>query len=146
MVFNVEPTMISISGHLKTGGWVTNVIEGEPDFPPPHDGVTAAIFMDSTVITGVKLSGTIEDQFIIVRLYAVETERPVPGRENQLDAAYSYIEKNLLGDLDLGGTVRNIKPVDLTSDWGYLDHSGTKFRIVEVAVPVVVDDSATPAP
>lgn len=146
MVFDVESTMISIEGHLRTGGWVTNVIQGEPDFPPPHDGVTAAIFMDSTVITGVKLSGTIEDQTIIVRLYAVETERPVPGRENQLDAAYSYMEKNLLADLDLGGTVRNIKPVDLASDWGYLDHSGTKFRIVEVAVPVVVDDSATPAP
>jgi hypothetical protein len=146
MVFNVEPTMVAIEGHLRAGGWVTTVYQGEPEFPPPHDGVSAAIFMDSVAVLAAKLAGSIESQTIIVRLYAVEAERPAAGRENQLDAAYSYLEKNLLSDLDLGATVRNVQPVQLAADWGYLDHSGTRYRIVEVAVPVVVDDSATPAP
>ena len=131
--------MKSIESKLRSQGWVTRSIQGEPDEPPPHDGVTAAIFMDSTVITSLKLSGTTEEQNIVVRLYATESERPVPGRENELDAAYSYLEKELMSDLDLGGTVRNIQPVNLRSDWGYLDQSGTQFRIVEVIVPIVVD-------
>ncbi len=145
MVFNVRDTMVAIQGHLQSQGWVTSVIQGEPDNPPPHEGVHAAIFMDSTVITGVKLSGTIEQQNIVVRLYQAEAERPVERRESQLDGAYSYLEKRLLQDLDLGGTVRNVQPVQLESDWGYLDQAGTQFRIVEVVVPVVVDDSATQA-
>ncbi len=70
--------------------------------------------------------------------------------EYQLAEALSEISSDLIGEYDLGATIRNIDVggiygQSLTSEWGYLDVGGVMFRVVDITVPLIVDDSATAA-
>ena len=54
---------------------------------------------------------------------------------------------DLSGEFDLGETIRNVDiggmgGTPLSVDFGHLDVGGTIFRIADITVPMLVDDSA----
>ena len=62
----------------------------------------------------------------------------------------SEITSNLIGEFDLGATIRNIDVAGqygqaVTAQWGYVALNQTMYRTVDITIPLVVDGSAEQA-
>ena len=148
MVFDITATLRSIESKLLASGYFTAVTVGEPKAPVSARGVTAGVFLLNVAVAALTLDGTVETHVLVVRLYALVLKEPTDHREDELDAALANLEEDLLGDFDLGATIRNVDVggehgPGLSSAWGYLELGGDPHRIVDVTLPLVVDDSAT---
>ena len=154
MAFNIKGTLDAIASHISRTGYVNDVRIGEPTSPPDAtDKIHAAIYMQNVSVVELTLSKTVELHVVQVRLYrrAAFGEGDDAGYvEQEIALAVSQISSNLIGEFDLGGTLRNIDVggiygTSLNGTWGYVTLGGTVFRTVDMIVPLVVDDSATQA-
>ena len=154
MAFNIKTTLDVVSSHISRSGYVNDVRIGEPVAPPDATyKMHAAIYMASAGVVGLTLSNTVEVHLVTVRLYrrAAFGQGDDAGQvEAEVALAVSQISSNLIGEFDLGGTTRNIDVAGqygqgLTATWGYVTLGQTVFRTVDLAVPLVIDDSATQA-
>jgi hypothetical protein len=154
MAFNITNTLNAITSHISSSGYVNDVQVGEPvSVPDANDRIFAAIWMTSAVVVEVTLSNTVELHTTNVRLY----KRAAFGQgddsgdvEQSLALATSQISSDLIGEFDLGGSIRNIDIAGqygggLSATWGYITIAQTVFRSVDIVVPLVVDDSAAQA-
>ena len=85
---------------------------------------------------------------IMVRLHRNMLAEPIELTEFELAEAVSAIAEDLLGDFDLGVTVRNIDVAGefgrpLRARWGYANVGGTMYRVADLFIPVVVNDTST---
>jgi hypothetical protein len=154
MAFNIKSTLDAIASHISSTGYAGDVRIGEPVAPPDAtDKVHAAIYMTSASVVALTLTNTIEVHLVTVRLYrrAAFGQGDDAGEvEAGMARAVSQISSNLIGEFDLGGTTRNIDVggqygQSISATWGYVTLGSTVFRTVDLAVPLVVDDSATQA-
>jgi hypothetical protein len=154
MAFNIKATLDAISSHIARTGYVNDVRIGEPVSPPDAiDKMHAAIYMASAGVVSLTLSTTIEVHSVVVRLYrrAAFGQGDDAGQvEAEMALAVSQVTSNLVGEFDLGATMRNIDIAgqygqSLSATWGYVTIGNTVFRTVDLAVPLVVDESATQA-
>ena len=154
MAFNIANTLNAVSSHISASGYVNDVQIGEPvSVPDATDRIFAGIWMTSAVVVEVTLSNTVELHTTNVRLY----KRAAFGQgddsgdvEQSLALATSQISSDLIGEFDLGESIRNIDVAGqygggLTATWGYVTIAQTVFRSVDIVVPLVVDDSAAQA-
>ena len=154
MAFNIKNTLGAIESHISSTGYVSNVQVGEPVSPPDaNDKIFGAIFMNSANVVELSLGTTIELHSVTVRLHrrAAFGQGDNAGEvEEEMALALSQISSNLIGEFDLGGTLRAIDIAGqygsaLTATWGYVTIAQTMFRIVDLVLPLIVDDSATTA-
>ena len=154
MAFNIKATLDAISSHIARTGYVNDVRIGEPVSPPDAvDKMHAAIYMASAGVVSLTLSTTIEVHSVVVRLYrrAAFGQGDDAGQvEAEMALAVSQVTSNLVGEFDLGSTMRNIDIAgqygqSLSATWGYVTIGNTVFRTVDLTVPLVVDESATQA-
>ena len=143
MAFNALGTLRNVQGYLSASGYFANAIVGEPTQPPGHQGITAALFMDSVEVVGTTLSGTIERHSVGLRMYRNMLNDPEGDADTELDQAVAHIEEDLLGDFDLGATIRNLDADGLSVDWGYVNVGGIEFRVADMELSFIVDDSAS---
>lgn len=149
MAFNIKTTIGQIAGWLQKTGYVKATRVGEPKSPPQGE-LFASVFMNSVRLVKFYLNGgTQEIHSVQVRLYRnmlADNE----DTEYILAKAVSEITSALLGDFDLGSNIRNVDAAGehgqgMTATWGYIDVGGTMYRVVDLVLPLVVDDSATAA-
>ena len=154
MAFNIKATHDAISSHIARTGYVNDVRIGEPVSPPDAiEKMHAAIYMASAGVVSLTLSTTIEVHSVVVRLYrrAAFGQGDDAGQvEAEMALAVSQVTSNLVGEFDLGSTMRNIDIAgqygqSLSATWGYITIGNTVFRTVDLTVPLVVDESATQA-
>ena len=154
MAFNIKTTLDAISSHIARTGYVNDVRIGEPVSPPDAiEKMHAAIYMASAGVVSLTLSTTIEVHSVVVRLYrrAAFGQGDDAGQvEAEMALAVSQVTSNLVGEFDLGSTMRNIDIAgqygqSLSATWGYITIGNTVFRTVDLTVPLVVDESATQA-
>lgn len=148
MPFLVKDTLTQIHTYLAKSGYFSAVMVGEPKAPPGGDGLTAAIFMNSTAVAQLTLSTTIESHVLTIRIYRNMLKEPVEGIEFELAEAVSEVSNDLLGDIDLGARVRaidvgGIHAAPYRTNWGYVEVSGTMYRVADIVFGLIVDDSAT---
>ena len=148
MPFLVKDTLTQIHTYLAKSGYFGTVMVGEPKAPPGGDGLTAAIFVNSTAVAVLTLSTTIESHVVTIRIYRNMLREPVEQIEFELAEAVSEVSNDLLGDIDLGARVRAIDVGGIyapayRSNWGYVEVSGTMFRVADIVFGLIVDDSAT---
>jgi len=147
MAFDITTTINMVASFLEKRGEYTNVQIGEPKSPPVGD-LSAAVFVASASVVGLTLQTTIEIHEITVRLYRNMLEEPEEDNEIRISQAVTGIVSDLLGDYDLGASIRNIAVGEygqsLSATYGYLDLGGTMYRMVDITVPLLVDGSATP--
>jgi len=142
MPFKIKPTIQAVQSHMMASGHFSLVLVGEPKAPPLGERLIAAIFMDSAEMNRAFLSVPEELHTIAVRLYQEQQQRPVPGREGQIDTALANLEEDIFGAFTLNSTIRNIDVVNVATEMGYADVGGTQFRIADMTLPFIVDDSA----
>ena len=143
MVVKMKDTLLTIQEHLRGTQRLPSVGIGEP-MDPPED-MHAAVFLGPYSNPATTLNGSIELRSVIVRIYLNALEEPREEIEFKMDEAASELHSDLLGDFELGGDVRNIEPTLMTVTFGYQSIGGVMFRIVDILIPMTVDDNATMA-
>jgi len=152
MAFNIQATLDAIASHIARTGYVSETRIGEPSSPPDAtDKLHAAIYMASASVVQLTLSTTIEQHVVTVRLYrrAAFGQGDDAGQvETEMALAVSQISSNLIGEFDLGATMRAIDIAGqygqgFNAQYGYVSIGTTMFRTCDITVPLIVDGSAT---
>ena len=147
VAFNIKSSLQAISSYIQASGYVQKSTIGEPE-SPPTERLAASVYMGNTAIVSLTLNTTIEVHTVIVRFYMDMLREPTEQIEFKLAEVVSGIFNDLLGEYDLGATIRNIDAAgshgtSLGAVWGYTDVGGKMFRVVDLSIPLLVDDSAT---
>lgn len=142
----LKPVFTAMQSHLAASGYFPGGVEvGEPKSAPAD--LHAALILGDGAHTSTTLATTIEQREIIIRIYINALDQPSEDIEFTLDDVMAEVEADLLGDFTLEVTgVRRIVPLGITSRAGYQEVSGTLFRILDISIPLEIDDSATFAP
>tara|TARA_R100001530_G_scaffold33644_3_gene26392 strand:- start:968 stop:1423 length:456 start_codon:yes stop_codon:yes gene_type:complete len=148
VAFAIKTTLESIQGYLAASGYFHDVQIGEPKQPPAGE-LAAAIYMSSVnVVLVFANGGTRENHQIMVRIYLNMLSLPEEDIEKRMAEVVSKVTSDLIGDADQRGTVMTIDvggmhgPA-LNIRWGHVDVGGTMYRVADMLVPVIVDDSGT---
>ena len=151
MAFKIKSTLQAVESYLLASGYFgSNVAVGEPKQPVAGAELSAAIFMGSTTVAETTLTKIIEQHMVTIRIYRDMLAEPTESIEFELGEVSSDIQSDLIGDYDLGETIRNIDiagiyGAGMGATWGYVDLGGKMYRIVDISLPLIVDDSATMA-
>ena len=148
MAFDASNTLDAVAGHLLASGYLRDVMIGEPKSPPSGDQLTASVFLNSISVAEVTLGSTIESHVLMLRIFRNMLAEPTETMEKEFAKAVSSILSDIIGEFDLGGSVRSIDVAgiygpSIAVSYGYLDLGGTMFRIADITLPLIVDDSAT---
>jgi len=149
--FDSERSLQLIATYLAGSGHVLNAQVGEYKSAPdvPAGQLTAAIWMASTSVVALALNGgTIEVHVVNARVYGPAFGDDPEDVEITMAQAIQKIVSDLVGDADLGSEIRNvdvagIHGTSMGADWGHADISGTMYRVADLTIPLIVDDSAT---
>lgn len=147
MTVLLRPTLLKLKSYLQASGYFDSVTIGEPTDPPV--GRHASIRLGDRRHTGTTLNGTLERRIVILRFMKKAFAGDVEGEDGEfwLDEAVSKIQEDLLGDFDLGSTIRAIFPMEMVTVVGFIDigtsgGSAIKYRSADITVPLDIDDSA----
>ena len=152
MAFDVKATLQAIESYLSASGYFTYVGVGERKAPPSGDGLSVDLWMKSAAVVRLYANGgTGESHVVLVRVYRDLFGLPTEETEFVLAKAVQQILSDLLGEYDLGTTVREIDAGGINgqpvrTDWGHVDIGGKLFRVADITIPLSVDDSATMVP
>lgn len=149
MAFAVRATLRAIESYIKASGYFQLAQVGEYKMPPSiGTKLAAAAWMARAGVVGTTLTTTIELHTVNLRIYRDALAEPSENGEFQVSEAVSEVLSDLLGEYDLGATIRNIDAAgqygqSVGVEWGYADISGHLYRIADITLPLIVDDSAT---
>lgn len=145
MAVKTKAVLQNVQSKLQAGGRCTGGVGiGEPTKPP--ESPYAAVFMGGYEHATTTLTGTVERRTIIIRLYVKHFGDPASDAEFLMDDIVTETMEDFLEEFDLGGNVRNVEPLGVTGTPGYQMIVDTWYRVCDIRVPVLIDDSATFAP
>lgn len=151
MALDIVSLLDAVVSHAGASGYFTAVNGHEPA-NAPGAGLTCAVWADQ--VTPVRTSGLASTSVRLifnVRIYASAESEPRDAIDPALLAAVDNLCASYVGDLELGGEVRQVdvrgqhgQPLDVRA--GYLQQDGQLFRVMTIALPVIVNDLWTEAP
>lgn len=146
--FTVDAPYVTIQGHMNSSAMFAQVTVGEPTAWGDADRLYGAIWTLGTRIPYVTLGTAVRIYDTRVRLYTKAFKRPQDSREFELARAVQQVSSRLFGDFTLGGTIREIdisgqfgQPV--RARWGHAPVAGVMYRIADIDLALVVNDSST---
>ncbi len=150
MALNITGLLDAVVSHAAASGHFERVNQHEPE-NAPGSGLTCAVW--SNRITALRSSGLDSVTALVVfnvRIFSHMTDPPdaidptVIAAVDSLCGAYS-------GDFTLGGLLRQVdllgangQALDVRA--GYLQQDGTRYRVMDIALPCIVNDLWTEAP
>jgi len=145
MAFKLRDTLVALKTHLQGSERFDDVTIGEPLSAP--SGVHCAVLLSGNEMSALTLSGTIEQRTVTIRVYVSALSEPKEETEFLLDDIQAEVVEDVCGDFDLGATgIRSIEPIGITVRYGYQTIGGggnnALFRIMDINLPMTVDDSA----
>jgi hypothetical protein len=151
MVYAIKDTLKVIESKVKATGQLKHTQVGEPKGPPANLPA-GAIYMDSVRIYRLTVDGgTGEVHTVNLRVYADMLGEPAEWNEYGLAEVAENLINKLLTDADLTGKVMTIDAAGMAGEavglrFGYVDVSGKMHRIVDITLPILVNDSIVVAP
>lgn len=147
MALDIVTILNRVQEHALTSGWFTDVNGEEPKSPPDTSGLTAAVWVQDIgpargasglISTSVRLALT-------VRLYAGLYTEPGDAIDPRLIQALDALMASYSGAFTLAGAVRDVDLLGaygdpLSARAGYMVQSGTEYRVVDIVLPLIVDD------
>lgn len=108
----------------------------------PGTGLSCSILLgpiagDGKLSGQGSVSGTIT---FLVMVWNPLMQRPLEGVDPAVLTAVSTLLNEYSGNFTLGGTVRNIDLLNLRADPVYVNQEGTEFRVMQVTVPIAIND------
>lgn len=146
--FTVQDTLVNIQSYLMASGYFNDVVIGEPSSVAAGPRMSASVFQSGRNVALITLTEVTSVYDITVRFYRDMLAQPTEGIEYEMAFVAQQVGSDLLGDFDLGQTVRNIDAAGehssgMNAQWGYATLSGVIYRVADINVPVVVNDTAT---
>lgn len=147
--FEIERTLQWVQSHAKKLGEDMTVVIGEPKSPPIIP--TLAIWMmDAHVIHLYGDGGTGELHIVNARYY-LNALKDAATVETAMARVMSKYLNRLLSDADLGTTIKSIDVAGMAGTpiavkWGHVQLDQTMFRVCDITIPLLVDDSAKASP
>lgn len=133
--------------HALASGRFERVNGHEPKNAPATGGLTAAVWTDRVMPQGRASGVDVVSAVLIlnVRVYASAVSEPADAIDPDMVSAVDDLCRAYVGDFTLGGLVRDVdifgmygQPLDVRA--GYLTQDGIPFRVMTIALPVVVND------
>lgn len=140
-----------VQSHALATGLFERVNTHEPKNAPGL-GLTASIWVDA--LGPIRSSGLAETSgrvAIMVRVQTNMVAEPQDAIDPNMLAAVSTLLAAYSGDFTLGANVRGIDLLGaygtgLSAQAGYVEQDGTMFRIMDITVPVIVNDIWSQSP
>lgn len=151
MSLSVNPIMDAIVSHCLTLGIFENVNKKEPKNPLPN-GYHAALWMQG--IAPIKGEGGLDQTTVRVeltlRIYGNMLQEPQDEIDPEISNAAELVMSTLHGDFSLGALAREVDLLGaygtaLSARAGYLTLAQKLYRVMDVTIPVVVDNVWTQA-
>ncbi|MFE2970877.1 hypothetical protein ACFXKC_46210 [Streptomyces sp. NPDC059340] len=137
----------AIVSHAMASGRFEQVNGSEPQNPPSTGGLTAAVWVDRLTPQGAASGLNTVSAVLVynVRLYASAMSLPSDAIDPDMLAAVDDLCGAYCGDFTLGGLVKDVdifgtygQSLDVRA--GYLQQDGALYRVLTIALPVVVND------
>lgn len=145
MTLGFENIQNKVVSQALASGLFDKVNNHEPKSSPGL-GLTAAVWVDSiSPIPASGLAATSGRVVLKVRLYSNMLSDPQDAIDPELTNAVDVLLAAYSGDFSLGATVKNIDllgayGIPLSAQAGYLEMDGKMYRVMDINVPVVVND------
>lgn len=146
MALDVEGITAALASHAGASGLFETVNGHEPK-SSPGKGITAAIWFarvdpargaSGLAVTSARVTFT-------TRIFSDMLQEPQDGIDPAVLSATDALMNAYSGDFRLGGLIRNVDLLGQTgtplfAQSGYLTVAGKMFRIVDISIPMIVDD------
>jgi hypothetical protein len=147
MALDIVTILNRVQEHALTSGWFTDVNGEEPKSPPDTSSLTAAVWVQDIgpARGGSGLASTSIRIHLTVRLYAGLFTEPGDAIDPTLMQALDALLASYSGAFTLGGSVREVDLLGqfgdpLSAKAGYMIQSGTEYRVMDIVLPLIVDD------
>lgn len=145
MALNAATLLSQVVSHMMTLGLFERVNKHEPK-NAPGNGLNAAVWVQTIkpVLTS-GLGATSAQVVFTARIYKNMLAEPQDDIDPNLIRAVDVVMNSYSGDFDLGGNVREVDLLgehgeSLSAQAGYLDQSGKLFRIMDITIPLIIND------
>lgn len=152
MSIGIAAVLDAVGSHARSTGFFSEVILHEPKAAPQSG--TCAVFV-SKIVPFRERSGLISVSVVVtltVRLYSNFIQEPADNIDRDLVIAGDTLISAYIGDLDLGDENREVDAlgqssggVGVAGDMGYINHDNKLFRVLDISLPVIVNDVWTEA-
>jgi hypothetical protein len=144
MSLGIATILTRVADHGRAAGTFERVLIGEPK-SPPGQGRTMAVWAGPVGPASSGLSSTSLVMRFAVRVYVPMLKQPQEDIELSAVAAADVLMAAYNGDFSLGGAVRNVDifgeyGTALTVDPGYVTLDSTMFRVMDINLPLVIND------
>lgn len=146
---NVDTVLAALVSHAAASGWFERVNTAEPT-NAPGNGLTASIWADrgGPAAGASGLSSTTALMVFTLRIYSRMFATPRDDIDPEALKAVDALLAAYSGDFSLGGSVKQVDVLgrhgtSLGFQAGYLNVSGDMYRIIDVTIPLVVNDAWT---
>jgi hypothetical protein len=136
----------SIVSHAMRLGLFERVNTSEPK-NAPGNGLTAAVWLQSVapVALASGLAATAARVEFTLRMFSNMLQEPQDAIDPEMLAAVDVLMTAYSSDFDLGGTIRNVDLLGahgagLSALAGYLNVDNKMFRVVDLTLPLIVND------
>lgn len=144
---NTTDLIARIESHALALGIFSQFNGYEPKSAPRSPGLVGALWSSSIApIRSSGLAATSARVEFNVRVYQTMLKNPQESIDPTVMDAVDQLFTAYSGDFDLGGTVRHIDLLGaygtpLQAVAGYIDQDNTKFRVMLITLPVIVNDA-----
>ena len=148
MSLNTASVFNALESHCLATGLFRQVNTHEPKSAPPDSGLTAAVWMDR-VLPQPEMSGlakTTAGVVYMIRIYTNMLAEPQDAIDPTVLVATDKIMETLHADFELGGNVKNVDVLGqsgtaLQAQAGYVEQDHKLFRVMDITVPVIINDA-----
>lgn len=148
---NITSILDGLVSHALASGWFMRVNQHEPKSAPIGTGLTAAIWVQRiSPVVGSGLATTSGRLEFTERIYQNMLSEPQDSIDPTVISAVDVLMTAYSGDFELNGLVRNVDLIGtygppLSAQAGYLNQSGVMFRVMDITLPLIVNDLWTQA-
>lgn len=135
----------AIVSHAMSTGQFERVNQYEPK-KAPGNGLTAAVWFQSLVPTRIGgLDSTTVRLVMRIRIYTSMLMDPPDQIDPNVIEALDVLLNAYSGDFTLDGLIRNVdllgqSGTPMQADAGYLNQDGKMMRIVDITLPMIIND------
>lgn len=145
MALDIDAILNAVTSHALASGWFERVNTHEPK-NAPGNGLTCAIWMDT--LAPANSSGQASSSALVVlkvRIYTSMLAEPQDAIDPNVTRACSALITAYAGDLDLGGNVRTVDlrgmaGTPLRAQAGYIPQDNRLYRVLDITLPLIVND------
>lgn len=151
MTLAVSTILGRVESHAAASGYFERVNRHEPK-NAPGNRLSCAIWVDQMgPIKASGLNSTSARMVVMVRIYSNMLQEPQDQIDPDVVAAADYLMGAYTGDFELGANVKNIDllgahGIELAARAGYLSQDGKMFRVMDITLPIIVNDLWSQAP